>query len=208
VIDRRILLLLGGCTVFAALIGFELRGGGTADAVTEKRPIPTPAASLVRQVRPVSPESLLAVVLARPLFSSTRRPPQSSGPSAFAITNKRLAGIVIEPDRRLAIFAVTGTRPLVLTEGETVDGWKVENITPLEVSLRGPGGTQTLRPKLDPSLAPPARPNAPIAQGGRPAAQVGPTLRGRPEARGVASGQANARRAVLARRPASIGRHQ
>jgi hypothetical protein len=52
-------------------------------------------------------------------------------------------------EHHLAIFAVNGAaKPLRLTEGEDVSGWRIESITPHEVSLSGPGGTKTLQPKL------------------------------------------------------------
>ncbi len=48
---------------------------------------------------------------------------------------------------------------MVVTEGETVSGWRVDSITPREVSLSGPGGTKTLQPKIDPNLTPSATPH-------------------------------------------------
>lgn len=167
-IDRGVLLLVGGCVLFAAIIVAELSGSGD-DAPATKPPSraedapaagPGPAAPL---------DTLLATTLARPLFDATRRPSRSGGESVSAITDKRLAGIVIEPGQRLAIFAVDGAKPLALSEGETVDGWRIESITPREVSLRGPNGTETFQPKLDPKRVfptpaqPPVNPTAPGA---------------------------------------------
>jgi hypothetical protein len=64
----------------------------------------------------------------------------------------------------LAIFAVTGAKPLVVKEGADIDGWQIETITPDDVSLRGPGGTKTLRPIMDSSpmfhATPPPPPGA------------------------------------------------
>ena len=119
------------------------------------------------------------MALARPLFSSTRRPPQSAPDDSTTgsdLADMRLTGIVTEPERSIAIFAVNGGKPLRLTEGETVNGWQVENITPREVALRGPGGTKTLEPKLDPNLVPAAAnvPPRPGVQPGAPAANVPP----------------------------------
>jgi hypothetical protein len=116
------------------------------------------------------------VALARPLFSSTRRPPQSA--AADSVTNSdladmRLTGIVTEPDHHVAIFAVNGAKPLRLSEGEDVSGWRIDSITPHEVSLSGPGGTKTLEPKLDPNLVQPVAPAAPNP-GARPPAQPAP----------------------------------
>jgi len=100
-------------------------------------------------------DELLAMALARPLFSSTRRPPQSApsdNVTSADLADMRLTGIVTEPEHHVAIFAVNGAKPLRVTEGEAVSGWRIESITPREVSLSGPGGTKTLEPKLDPNL--------------------------------------------------------
>ena len=108
-------------------------------------------------------DDLLRATLARPLFSATRRPPQTAGNAAADpdLTDTRLTGIVTEPDRRLAIFAVTGGKPVVLTEGETVSGWRIDSISPREVSVSGPSGTKILQPRIDQNavaqpLSPPA----------------------------------------------------
>jgi hypothetical protein len=67
----------------------------------------------------------------------------------------RLTGIVIEPDRRLAIFAIPGAKPLVLAEGELINEWRVESVAPNQVSLIGAAGLTILEPKFDPTLVRP-----------------------------------------------------
>src|SRR5207245_4202263 len=79
----------------------------------------------------------------------------------------RLTGIVTEPGRRIAIFAISGATLMRLLEGEAVSGWRIESITPREVSLSGPSGTKTLQPKLDPNLVPTAGRPPPGNIGGR-----------------------------------------
>jgi hypothetical protein len=163
-IDRFVTyLLIGGCLIFGALVLLELRPAANDTATpneASRRPDTTSAAHREPSTRL---DELLAVALARPLFSSTRRPPQAAANDAVTnsdLADMRLTGIVTEPDHHLAIFAVNGAaKPLRLTEGEAVSGWRIESITPHEVSLSGPGGTKTLQPKLDPNLvqqAPPA----------------------------------------------------
>ena len=198
-IDRGALLLVGGCVLFAAVIVAEFSGtgGDTPAPKAASRAEAAPAAGPV----PAAPlDTLLATTLARPLFDATRRPPQSSGGSVSTITDKRLAGIVIEPGQRLAIFAVEGAKPLALSEGETVDGWRIESITPREVSLRGPNGTETFQPKLDPKRvfrAPTPPPVNPTAQ---TAAQPAATPAAASSGGGVAPGPAAAPRPGRARR--------
>jgi hypothetical protein len=144
-------LLVAGCALFGAVILIELYSGTTDDASLVAVQVPaidTPAAV---QTRPARPEELLSTSRARPLFSPTRRP-QNEGASAPKLTDKRLSGIIIDEDHRLAVFAVDGANPLVVNEGETVDGWQIVTITPDEISLTSPSGTQSLQPALDKKL--------------------------------------------------------
>ena len=48
---------------------------------------------------------------------------------------------MIAPDLRSAIFAVSGTNSLVLSEGETLKDWRLDRILPGEVLFSGPAGT-------------------------------------------------------------------
>jgi len=167
--DRLVLwLLVGGCVLFGAILIMELAPAGAEDPVVAQA-ARSDAASPIAGPQNPRPEELVATILARPLFSSTRRPPQDapSGAAADDLTDARLTGIVTTPGHRLAIFAVSGDKPLKVAEGDAVSGWRVDSITPREVSLSGPSGTKTLQPKLDPNLAPPPG-QPPIGQpGGR-----------------------------------------
>jgi hypothetical protein len=188
-----IYLLLAGCLVFGGIVFIELQPDATdepAPSEVSRRPnMP----SAVHRPQSARLEELLATVLGRPLFSSSRRPSQTAandGGGTSDLADTRLTGIVTEPGRSIAIFAVNGAKPLKLTEGEAVSGWRIESITPREVALSGPGGAKTLAPKNDPSLAaspsglapgapaavrppvapspaaaPPARPDVPPARG-------------------------------------------
>jgi hypothetical protein len=150
--NRGVLLMAAGCVFFGALILLEL-----TSAMTNPDPPATVSPKIDRgpavssDVR-ADPNQLVSAILARPLFSSTRRPPQTTEISSnFELGGARLTGIVIGPGERLAIFDIKGSKPVVLNEGETVSGWRVDSIAPSEVSLVGPGGLKTLQPKLDPA---------------------------------------------------------
>jgi len=170
-------LLLAGSLIFAVIVFIELQPASDDPpslSATGAEPR-NPGVAAMRRQPSSRMDELLAVVLARPLFSSTRRPPQNAGndaPSAD-LGDARLTGIITEPGHNLAIFAVNGSRPLRLTEGEAVSGWRIESITPREVSLSGPAGTKTLEPKADPSLVAPAPALANPAV--RPPGQPAPT---------------------------------
>jgi hypothetical protein len=170
-IDLRASLLAAGCMIFAVLIAAEF-----ATNMGGERPRPPPPARVEREsAAPMASRpdlaGLVATTLARPLLSPTRRAPEVAGADANAsdFSNKRLTGIVIAPEHRLAIFAVNGAKPLILDEGDTVDGWRIESIAPMAISLRGPSGMRTLQPKTDPHLirpppfAPPTNPDAQAA---------------------------------------------
>jgi hypothetical protein len=172
-IDMRTILLVLGCIAFSGLIVAEFYGGSDdPSAITAVGSTHNDAAPLLPQIRPTGTDDPLAVSLARPLFSATRRPSIGPAEPAADLAGNRLAGIVIEPDRRLAIFAVTGGKPLTLAEGESVNGWQIESITPSEVSLIGRGGAKTLQPTLDPN-PPPPRPLARAAAAPQPAGSPG-----------------------------------
>jgi hypothetical protein len=166
-IDRFVTyFLIGGCLIFGALVLLELQPAATDTATpseVSRRPDTT---SAVRREPSTRLDELLAVALARPLFSSTRRPPQAAANDSATdsdLADMRLTGIVTEPDHHVAIFAVNGAKPLRVSEGEAVSGWRIESITPHEVSLSGPGGTKTLEPKLDPNLVQQPPPQPPVA---------------------------------------------
>ena len=153
-IDRVLVLLLAGCALFGGVIVVELTSddaGASASAPAAVRPEPP--------VPPRAPgpriDDLLATILDRPLFSPTRQPPRESSdrPSDPGLSDVRLAGTVIEPGRRLAIFAMPGAKPIVRGEGGAVNDWRVDSITLEAVVLSGPTGTTTLQPKTDTTLA-------------------------------------------------------
>jgi general secretion pathway protein N len=171
-IDRLVLvLLLAGCALAAVIITAEMARtpDRDRDPVSIASSVPEPAPPSTRPEPPGRYNELLATILARPLFSNTRRPPPRGGDNAMAdsgLNDTRLTGIVVVPGHRIAIFAPPGAKMLVVGEGETVSGWRVERINPREVSLSGPSGTKTLQPKFDPNLTPPP---SPTVGGGNPA---------------------------------------
>ena len=174
-IDRFVTyLLIAGCLVFGAVVLLELQPAASDTAASNEVSRQPDTTSTVHRQPSTRLDELLAVALARPLFSSTRRPPQTAATdnTSSDLADMRLTGIVTEPDHHVAIFAVNGAKPLRVSEGEAVSGWRIESITPHEVSLSGPGGTKTLEPKLDPNLVQQPPPQPPAANpAGRPPAQ-------------------------------------
>jgi hypothetical protein len=73
----------------------------------------------------------------RPLFTIGRRPPKSAkGPHTAAGTGlPRLAGVMIMPSGRRAIFMPEGAKPETLAEGGTLDDCTIRQIRPDRVVL-------------------------------------------------------------------------
>ena len=110
-----------------------------------------------RRVHPCAGSAAAPGALA--LVSERAVPDRPADPE---LTNVRLTGIVVEPDRHIAIFAVQGAKPLVRSEGETVNDWHLDSIAPQEVTVTGPAGTTTLELKNDPNLARPVPQTQPV----------------------------------------------
>ena len=113
-----------------------------------------------------------------PSFEAHLPVPSSAGDANSSLRDVRLTGVVIVPDQRTAIFAVSGTNPLVLSEGETLKGWRLERISPGKVLLSGPAGTIELEPTPDANLVRPAPPVA--VRASEPSVPPGAELAGAP----------------------------
>ncbi len=144
----------------AILVAWELTG---AEVPADK---PAPALRVTPTLTQVAPQSTLelfsaaaATALARPLFSHDRRPPvqrQAPAPPALVEETPRLAGIVIAPSGRRAIFAEANGRSRSIPEGGQLGHLVVKIIGPGEVAVTSPEGDRVLRPsfvKTEPSGA-------------------------------------------------------
>jgi hypothetical protein len=174
--DRTLVALLAACALFTGVIALELQPSDSEEpsaTLAAENPGPPPSPRELPRV-----DGLIAAAKERPLFSATRRPAEKASPSNAAdpdLSDVRLSGIILGPERHLAIFAVSGAKPMVRLEGENVKEWRLDSISPGEVSLSGPGGVRTLAPKPDPHLVRqlPAVLAGPAAAPGTPAARAG-----------------------------------
>ena len=97
-----------------------------------------------------SADAAASVINARPLFSATRRPAEKIQPGPAVDTTvapftRRLTGVVIEPSMRAAVFTGDGKgRGLVVKEGETIEGWLLESVTPTGVTVRAASTSQAV----------------------------------------------------------------
>ncbi len=176
-ITRVLVLLIAGCFLFGSVIVVELMSPDAGASVSGSAAIRPEAGTPPRAPGP-RVDDLLATILTRPLFSPTRQPAaRPDQPAGRDLGDVRLTGIIIEAGHHLAIFAVRDAKPMVRSEGEMINDWRLESIAPGEVVLSGPGGTTTLQPKIDASLArrvvAPPRPTPsppPVAASGPPIA--------------------------------------
>ena len=135
--------VLVGCVVCAGLIPIELGSVSSHRPLSEARLPPAEAEPAAPEIRKLAEET-----------------PSSANDADSPLRDVRLTGVVIGPDLRMAIFAVTGTNSRVLSEGETLKGWRLESISPKVVMLSGPAGNIVLKPQPDANLV---RPPPPVA---------------------------------------------
>ncbi len=145
-------LLLGLVAAgLAASIARQLEGGPATDA--PPAPVRRPAVAAPAAERPPDRSGdWAAISLARPLFSPDRRPPPPAaapGSASGPAEPPRLTGILVTPDGRRAIFA-GADQPLVLQEGGRIGSYLVQTIAAEQVTILGPSGPRTLRPRYDP----------------------------------------------------------
>ena len=97
-----------------------------------------PATALPRFDAP--PAESLALLVERPLFTATRRPPPPAEMTAPADTapppdtslvlgRYRLTGVVVTPDRRLVLLTPKGGSATIgVAKGEMLDGWALTEV--------------------------------------------------------------------------------
>jgi hypothetical protein len=121
--------------------------------------IAPPIAVASNRVSESDNDAFVAQILGRPLFTPGRRPPAPPAPPAPAPLvvespkrswDWRLAGIMMSPDKREALFVRDDLR-LTVEQGEDIDGWTLVAIGPDNVQIEGEGGKKLLRPQADTS---------------------------------------------------------
>ena len=171
------LLLTLLCCGLSVAIYFAARKPMTPASVavaapTATAPAPTPDSGPVFAMPPLS---AYADVLARPLFSETRRRPAIISVRDDKPADFTLVGIVISPTERHALLSHGTPAQLEhVVEGQSVDGWTVTAIEPSRVVLAQGGreaeiftGKKPPQPAANPEPAPHyAIGTEPIANGG------------------------------------------
>ncbi len=160
-------------TGLAALVFIEIQDQPpSVEPAVAPSPIATTAPAAPRAAADADPSRSVEILLARPLFSQTRRAPSVTSPAApiasTATPLPRMTGILIDGARRSAIFAPPATsgggKPVIVAEGGHIGPFTVQTIEPQQVIVIGPEGKRTVRTSFDPTLQPPAPPQ-PFALG-------------------------------------------
>jgi hypothetical protein len=154
----RLLLVL--CGALVVVIAAEIVTGQGAGGEFGPPAAMVPPGALARSTsRPAEQDRArwVAVILDRPLFSPDRRPAPGAPIAVAAAGVPRLTGIIMTPDRAVAIFRDDeGAKPLVEGPGGSVGGWVIATIAADGVSLRKVDARITVRPEFDASSATPA----------------------------------------------------
>jgi hypothetical protein len=105
---------------------------------------------------------MVAEMSKRPLFTEGREPPELKVVKAEPPKLQgRLAGMVLRPDLREALFTRHGGKPIAVKEGDVIDGWTVSTIEIGRVILTSTFGEQIVKPTNGtPDEIGPAKPRA------------------------------------------------
>ncbi len=132
----RALWAMLGALAFLLVLEWVWPGGSAAGVTVSPARVAVQARAPALAARDTS--AWVSAVLARPLFSVSRRPPRvvSHGLGVVAAGQARLAGIMITRSGRRAIFAPEGGgKQLVLPEGAAVNDSTIRRILPDRVTL-------------------------------------------------------------------------
>jgi hypothetical protein len=158
-VNGTVRLLTLVAVALAGLIVIELTISSGDDAEMTAAPdVVTPDGAAAQQGGE-SPSDFATAILARPLFRPDRHPFPTNDQDALAtvpVDLPRLTGILLSSDVKRAIFAPEGSdQSIVVSEGENVGDWRVQEIAADSVTMTGPDGTRRLRPKFNANQVPP-----------------------------------------------------
>jgi hypothetical protein len=189
---RTVQILLGGlCAALGIVVALEMVlpivNDVTASPAPQRSAVDDPVVQDVG-VAPATLDSAIATILQRPLFAADRRPPapkpaSDSDEAAAAPTPpplpNRLAGVMLGPDGREALFGNPGEKPVAVIVGGSIGGWTVSTIELDRVVLTSAFGDHVLEPtpglRADaPRPGPKPRVPVPVRQAPQTAQQAQP----------------------------------
>ncbi len=148
--------LLTANLALAGLVFLQFRGGfdelpAEAAPVAPAAPGALPAATAATQDH-VDRASLIADILARPVFSPGRRPDPAAAAAAHSPAAFRLVGVVLSGTRRFALVQMADEpRPRHVAEGEHIGDYRIVAISADRIRARGSDGERDV--PLQPAAA-------------------------------------------------------
>jgi hypothetical protein len=138
-------LLVGACIVLGAVIVSEWIVAAPGLYADHSR-IDAQAPHIERRAA-AKADQLVAEILARPLFTQGREPPQVNAPKPEPPRlEARLAGVSLRPNAKEAMFMRPGGKAVSVKEGQVIDGWMVSDIATDRVILTCSFGEQIVHP--------------------------------------------------------------
>jgi hypothetical protein len=143
------LALLAFCIGLAGIIvGEQVLSVAVVEASTAYAEPMAPAAS---PPPAVDTDAIVAKILERPLFTASRRaprPPEAPAPPPPTAPElkARLAGMLVGPDDKQALFAREGGAVVAVREQQEIDGWTVTAIDIDKVVVSSTFGERVLQP--------------------------------------------------------------
>ncbi len=90
--------------------------------------------------------TLRNMLLSRPLFDPSRRPPAAPAQDATApVEIPRLSGIMITPTEKIAVFSPAMGAPIIVSQNSRFGPFTVLAISGENVTIKGPGGVTVVR---------------------------------------------------------------
>jgi general secretion pathway protein N len=178
---KRIGPLLTLSAALAGVVALELAAGPffVPDAPQDRRSADNLADSPTDLPAENQPQSAFSEIVARPLFSPSRRPP-SAQPESKVVANDTksetfdLIGVIISADSRMALLRTQDTSEVVRAiEGQSVGGWEVRTINPTQVVLERGSDSEVLKISNIAENPATSNPGAPSVNPGTPGVNTG-----------------------------------
>jgi hypothetical protein len=134
----------------AGLLFLELHFATEAPDVRAQRAAPIASqtqnlrASNVSAPQPTV-SALRNMMLSRPLFDPTRRPPAPTQDPAAPVEMPRLSGIMVTPTEKIAVFSPAMGAPIIVSQNSRFGPFTVLAISDESVTIKGPSGIIVLR---------------------------------------------------------------
>ncbi len=147
----------GIAVALVCLLLLELHLAIAPPAVQARPAAPIASQNAYVPSRNFSPQSALFawrdMMLSRPIFDPTRRPPSASLSTA-PLQIPRLSGIIVTPTEKIAVFSPAAGAPIIVNQNSQFGAFTVLAIADDSVTMKGPSGVIVLRSDFGAAGAP------------------------------------------------------